>query len=438
MSNLKFFLKLSLALFKRFKAVVFIGVILGIILFFLIRIVFPIISEGKTERIAMTGRFHSEQLPQDILRLISGGLTQLNESGTPEPDLASSWESPDKGKTWIFHLKESSWQDGQPVTSSSVVYEFSDVEVEKPDDKTIIFKLKDPYAPFPSVVAKPTFRRGLLGTGEWKVKKVLVTAGFIRDITLVNSNKDKKIYKFYPTTERTKFAFKLGEVDTIEKTLDPFPFDSWNTANISEVQNENQVVTLFFNTQDVILAEKSVRQALTYAINKNPLGARAVSPISPNSWSYNPQVKTYSYEVDRAKELLEELPLDFKNKLEIKLVSTPALLSTAEAIAKDWEAVGVKTTVQVSSIIPSEFQAYLTIFEVPHDPDQYSIWHSTQDATNISRYSSPRVDKLLEDGRSELDLEERRKIYLDFQRFLLEDIPAAFLYHPTYYTITRK
>jgi len=76
--------------------------------------------------------------------------------------------------------------------------------------------------------------------------------------------------------------------------------------------------------------------------------------------------------------------------------------------------------------------------EIPKDVDQYPLWHSTQSDTNMSKFSNFRIDKLLEEGRVELDTDERRKIYLDFQRFLLEEAPAAFLYHPRYYSITRK
>ena len=93
---------------------------------------------------------------------------------------------------------------------------------------------------------------------------------------------------------------------------------------------------------------------------------------------------------------------------------------------------------QVSSVTPTEYDAFLVIFDIPPDPDQYTLWHSTQAGSNISRYKNPRIDKLLEDGRLNLDTEARKKIYLDFQRFLLEDAPAAFLFHPTWYTISRK
>jgi peptide/nickel transport system substrate-binding protein len=80
----------------------------------------------------------------------------------------------------------------------------------------------------------------------------------------------------------------------------------------------------------------------------------------------------------------------------------------------------------------------LAIFDTPEDPDQYSIWHSTQKATNITHYENPRIDKLLEDGRSQINTEERKKTYLDFQRFLVEDAPAAFLFYPDTYSISRK
>ena len=129
---------------------------------------------------------------------------------------------------------------------------------------------------------------------------------------------------------------------------------------------------------------------------------------------------------------------ELKENLTVNIITTPALLSVAESIARDWAEVGVKGNVQVSSGVPAEYQALLAIFDIPEDPDQYSIWHSTQTSTNITHYQSPRIDKLLEDGRVELNIEERKKIYLDFQRFLVEDSPAAFLYHPTTYTVKRK
>jgi len=388
----------------------------------------------------MVGRYRTENLPGSVLNLIGNGLTKIKEDGTVAPDLASSWESPDGGQTWVFKLKDNIfWQDGKKVTSTSINYQFSDAQIERPDEKTLVFKLESAFAPFPYVVSKPTFSKGLLGTGEWRVTKATVSAGFIQRLVLVDKDGNRKIIKFYPTEERAKLGFKLGEIDILESIFNPEPFNEWGVVEVEKEVGNSRYVAVFFNTQDKLLGEKSFRQALAYAIKKDGFdGPRAVSPISPNSWAFNPQVKPYHYDSARAKELIDDLADELKENLTVSIVTTPALLSVAEAIAKDWAEVGVTGNVQVSSGVPAEYQTLLAIFDVGEDPDQYSIWHSTQTSTNISRYQTPRIDKLLEDGRVELNIEERKKIYLDFQRFLVEDSPAAFLYHPTNYTIKRK
>ncbi len=210
-------------------------------------------------------------------------------------------------------------------------------------------------------------------------------------------------------------------------------------VKINKNTDTGKYIAVFFNTQDKLLGEKNIRQALSYAINKDALGeARALSPISKDSWAYNSQVKPYLYDRDKAKDMIDDFKKNFKDDLVVNLTTSPILLLQAESITKDWEAIGVKVNLQVISTLPNDYQALLAIFDVPEDPDQYSIWHSTQTSTNITKYQNARIDKLLEDGRNELDLEARRKIYLDFQRFLVEDSPAAFLYYPTTYTIKRK
>lgn len=444
---LRYFFKLVLAYTKRFKGIIIIGGIFGAILFSLFLFVTPAFFSARTDRIGVTGRYYSNNLPLSITSLMSEGLTKINEKGIVEPALAESWETPDKGKTWIFTLNQNNnWQDGTQITSDTISYDFADVEIERPDGRTIVFKLDQPFSPFPSVVSAPLFKQGLLGMKEWRVKNITVTAGFIQRLELINDQKNTKLFRFYPTIERTKLAYKLGEVNIIEQIQDPLPFSDWQTATVTPHTEMNQVVTIFFNTQDTVLSEKSIRQALAYAIDKEALvgnakgavGKRSTGSIPESSWAYNPQVKRYDFDQDRARELIDDLPKEVKENLNIKLMTTPLLLSTAEKIVNDWRAIGIPATVQISTVNPTEYQAFLTVYEIPRDPDQYSTWHSTQESTNISHFSSPRIDKLLEDGRILIDIEERRKVYLDFQRFLLEDLPAVFLYYPNYYTVVRK
>jgi peptide/nickel transport system substrate-binding protein len=449
MQTISYVFRLTLAYIKRFKVIIVISIILGVGIFLSLLFLTPYIRNPKVERLGIAGRYYSDTLPRSILTLLSDGLTKINESGLVEPAIAESWETPDKGKTWIFKLKKGLfWHDGTAITSSTLTYDFSDVQIERPDPMTIVFKLDQAFSPFPSVVSTPLFKKGLIGMKEWKVKNISVTGSYIEKLELVNDKKETKLYRFYPTVERTSLAFKLGEIDEIENLYDPAPFDAWKTVTITKSMNTAQIVTIFFNTQDPVTGEKSIRQALAYAVDKQSLlesksqsdeGERAISSISSHSWSFNPQVKPYDFDQKRAKELIDALPKEQKTNLSIKLSTNPVLLPVAESIANYWRAIGIQTSVQVATGTPSDYQAFLTIFDVPKDPDQYTIWHSTQVATtNISHYTSPRIDKLLEDGRTTIDLEERRKIYLDFQRFLMEDLPALFLYHPVEYEVTRK
>ncbi len=438
-AKLRYLVRLTIAYVIRFRGILILSAILGVFVFALVLFLTKYLYTPTVERIGMSGRYSSDNLPESVLSYLSDGLTHVDDSGYVEPAIAESWETPDKGKTWIFKLKEDLlWQDGTQVTSDTIDYDFTDVTIERPDSETIVFKLDQPYSPFPSVVSVPIFKKGLLGMREWKVKNISVVGNYIEELDIEDPQKNVKIYRFYPTVERTKLAYKLGEVDTLLDLSDALPISSWNTTKTTEMTKTNEIVTLFFNTQANGVSEKSLRQALSYAINKDPLGERAISSIPKNSWGFNPQVKQYDFDQKRAKELLDDLPKEVKEGLEIKLLTTPNLVSVADKISNDWKNVGVVSSVQVSTVTPTDYQVFLTVYDVPKDPDQYSIWHSTQTSTNISHYSSPRIDKLLEDGRVIIDTQERRKVYLDFQRFLLEDVPAVFLYYPRSYTVTRK
>lgn len=440
MRNLRYLVRLTSAFLSRFKAIISIGIVFGVIIFFVFSYVFPKFAGWETTKIGVAGRFSTNSLPINILQKIGSGLTKLDEAGNVLPALASSWSTPDKGKTWIFKMKEGIyWQNGTALVSRDVVYQFSDATISYPDNKTIIFSLQNPYSAFPSVVSRPIFKEGLLGTSDWKVKHLNIANDFVNQISLENNNiKENIIYKFYPTEENLKLAFELGEVGHITELLDPQPLATWKHAKISKVTDKGEYVAVFFNTTDKLLADKSLRQALSYATQKDNLGgARAISPISETSWAFNSQVKQYSYDPEKAKTMINSMDASVKSDLNITLTTSPLLLPQAELIQKDWMAVGVKTNIQVVSNIPSNYQTMLAIFDAPDDPDQYSIWHSTQTQTNITHYSNPRIDKLLEDGRTTLDVSTRKQIYYDFQRFLLEDAPTMFLYYPTVYTISR-
>lgn len=441
MRNFRYIFNLIMAFLVRFKWIFLLGTIFGILFFLSLNVFGSSIFQKGRERIGMVGRYRLDNLPNSILEYVSDGLTTINENGEIGPAISSSWENQDGGKTWIFHIADdTTWQDGKKIVSNDIQINFSDVTTEKPDSKTIVFKLQTPFSPFPAVLSKPIFKKGFLGTGEWKVKKVTVSGNIVEQIILSKSKEKDMIFKFYPTEERAKLALKLGEVDKLMDIFNPEPFDTWKTLDVQKKVNYGRFTAVFFNSaKEKITSDKTLRQVLAYAINKDVFpGIRALSPISPNSWAYNPQVKPYDYDLVKAKDMMKDLSKEILNNLSLNIATTPVLLAEAEEIAKNWRDLGITVNIQVISSIPENFDAFLAVLDIPRDPDQYSLWHSSQVATNISNYKNPRIDKLLEDGRTVTNESERKKIYLDFQRFLVEDSPAAFLYHPTSYTVTRK
>lgn len=440
MINLRYLIRLCSAFITKFKIILFSAFILGVIFFIFIRFFSPFRVFNNHKYIGLIGRYHPDELPDLILTKVSDGLTKVDQSGDIYPSIAKSWDWQEDGKKWTFYIDENAkWQDGKKIISQSINYNFEDVKIDKPNQSTIIFTLKTPLSFFPAIVSKPIFRTGLLGTGIYKVAKISLNGEFVDKLIIRNNEGYDIVYKFYPTEDRAMLAFKTGEVDILDAILDDQPVLAWPTAKITKIENPNQILIIFFNLEDKFLSERKLRQALSYAIDKENVGqTRAYGPVSPTSWAYNSQLKPYDFNSQRSKELIAQLEDPVKKNLELTLVTSPILLDSAEKIANDWKEVGIKTKVKVSASKPEEYQAYLAIIEIPRDPDQYAIWHSSQTLTNISHYNNKRIDKLLEDGRFELNKEARKKIYLDFQRFLLEDAPAVFLSHPETYKIERK
>lgn len=386
--------------------------------------------------IAIVGKVRPGELPATILLKLSMGLTQIDETGRAQPGLAKSWIVSEDGKSYVFNLDKSKiWHDGAPVSAKDINIAIEHVQTEVIDNQTIKFTLEQPYVPFPTVLAKPLFRNRLIGTGEFRLKKLSLNGEFVDNIS-IQTETSVETFKFYSSSADAITAFKLGEVNEIRNLASVDDVPKWDQLGTKQEKHLDRYLAVLFNTQDKLLAEKSVRQALAYAIPNKPSGEdRVISPISKSSWAYNSLIKPYNWDISQAKELLKSLEGMNSTKLEISTFLP--YLSKAEEIAAAWTDLGIPTSVKVTLVVPSEFQILITGQQIPADPDQYVFWHSTQ-ATNLTKYANPKVDKLLEDGRETLNEDKRQEIYRDFQRFLLEDPPAVFLGHITTYSVVRK
>ena len=434
---------------KRSGKIILIFFVFGIFFFFVIKTFFfsylSKMSFSDNEKIGLIGSYTLDNLPNQILDKISNGLTKIGNDGKPLPDLAKNWEIKDNGKTYIFYLKENiNFSDGFKFTSSDINYSFSKVKKITPNKNTIIFELDQPYTPFLNTVSKPIFKQDFLGTGAYKVTNVNFNGEFITSISLKeNSNHLHNItYYFYPTSEALKIAFMLGEINKAEN-LPNLSFKNTDLKNYpnlitSESTNYSILVTAFYNNSDSYLSDKRVRDALAYALpNSFTFGERAHSPFPPTSWAYIEDT-FHTYDLEHSKLLLKEVLNGSKKQLPTFTVYYfHDLKNTAEILKSAWKKIGINVNLVETYSVPVNYQIFLGYFNVPSDPDQYTLWHSDQ-PTNITNYKNLRIDQLLEDGRRTLDIQKRLKIYADFQKYLLDDQPASFLYFPYEYKIVRK
>lgn len=437
---MRFFWRLATVFAARHKKIIIASFVVGIFSFFVLPRFLSLIPKSQaTERIGLVGRYTLEDIPSDIQDMISLGLTQVKEDGTAGPGLAREWQIEDEGKTYTFKLKENIfWHDGKSALVKDINYNFKDAQVEILDSRTIRFKLKEPFAPFPVIVSKPIFKKGFIGAGNYKVNKITRKGDYIETFSLISLDisKPNLKYSFYPTEVAAKTALKLGEVSRLENIIDPSGFDDWNNIETLEKVRPNSYLAIFFDTSKPLLAEKTFRQALAYAIPKDN-DNRVLGPIASTSWAYSSDVKPYEFDLANAKKLLEKVS-DKDKKMTIRLATSVSLLREAETISKAWEELNVKTEIEQIDTTNLDFEVLLAIQEIPADPDQYSLWHSSQDTGNITKLKNARIDQLLEEGRKTQDLNRRKNIYYDFQRFLVEEVPAVFLSTPVTYTISRK
>jgi len=389
-----------------------------------------------TVKIGIEGLYTVANLPQSITDQISYGLTQVsqNDKIIISPLVKELSINQDKN-TYQFKLNPNFvWQDGKKLNSHDIKYNISGITQSYPFADTVIINSDKPFSPLESALSKPLFKNNLIGLGQYSVKDIKYKDGYINYLKLSSSQNPSIIYRFYQNQADLLSAFKIGEVDQISLTQIPSDLESgWKIDVEKNISTNSRYAAIFLNTQKLNI--KQLRQALAYATPKSTdKSDRCLSPISLTSWAYNPNVKEYNFNPTRAREFFE------KNKIEsINLsVGDRSLLTTAENIKKSWEQIlKIKVNLTVGQIDTNDFDAIIHYGSIPIDPDQYVFWHSTQIKTNITKLNNPRIDKLLEDGRSTFDITERKKIYQEFQKSLLEESPVIFLSYPTVYTITR-
>lgn len=415
------------------------------------------------------------------------------------PDLAERWEVSEDGKVYTFYLREAYWHDKEPVNGRQVTAEdvvatmeriihlpghqaalLSEVEsVEAKDSQTVVFTLKQPFAPFLNFMANHfmwilpeegvngefDLASDAIGTGpfvleEWEDN---VQATFKKNPNYYEEGKpylDEVIFKVVPDQGSRIAAFRTGQADTIGQ-LSP--------EELTQLQKTNPEVTVFdalFPTQEQLYVnmEKEpfndirVRKAISMAIDRKSMvnaiygGGETSGPVNPSlgDWALPLEEREalQPYNPEEAKKLLKEA--GYQNGFSTTLIVTNGygeqLVRVAQWIAEDLRNIGINAEIEVveyatyfSERWPNvDYEmgvGYQTYFQ---EPDE---WLRTQlhtdGARNWYNISDTKLDKMLDEQRLILDVEERKEYVHEIQRYVLENlvnpIPVT-----TYYTKTPR
>ncbi|MFK5925654.1 MAG: peptide-binding protein [Desulfuromusa sp.] len=443
----------------------------------------------------------SDSASSSINGLIYNGLVRYDKNLQIEGELAESWDISDDNLTITFHLRKYvTWHDGVPFTAADVKFNyqlyidpktptayaesFKQVTgVETPDPYTFVVHYDRPYAPAliswamaihpkhlldGEDITKSKLARNPVGTGPYRFAEWVGGEKIV-----LESNPDyfegqpyikRVVYRIIPDISTQFLELQTGSLDFMG--LSPLQFDrQTDTPAFRRLYNKYRYLNfgytyLGYNLNRPIFQDKRVRQALSYAINKQELidgvllgyGTVATGPYKPDTWVYNSDVPTYLYNPDKARQLLAEAGwkdtdgngiLDKDGKeLAFTIVTNQGndlRSKTGEIIQRRFKEIGVEVKLRIIEwatflkefINPGNFDATILGWTGGPEPDQYNIWHSSKTGPrelNFIGFKNAEVDKLLEQGRRVFDLQQRKVYYDRFQEILAEEQPYTFLY----------
>jgi peptide/nickel transport system substrate-binding protein len=422
-----------------------------------------------------------------IDNLIFDDLLERDEHLNVKPGLADKWEIPDP-LTYVFHLHPGvRFHNGAELTSRDVKWTFDSLlgskirstksaayrlvdHIDAPDDLTIVFHLKQPFATLLwnlsdgaiGIVPYGTLSEMSdhpIGSGPFR----FVSAEPDKEVVLERNDNywgekarlDRVRFAVVPDMTTRALELRKGSADIAINSLTPdMVVTLEQEPRLAILRGPGTVLQYMgFNYRDPILKDVRVRQALAYAIDRRPMleylwrgfAQPAASILPPQSWAYSADVPIYNYDPERARQLLDSAGYPATSGIRFHMMmKTSTDENTRLMVAvlqQQLRQVQIQLDVRTyefgtffADISRGAFQFYsLRWIGGNEDPDIFEYaFHSskfTPNGANRSFYSNPKVDALIDQARSELDQEKRRQLYAQLQRILAEDLPSINLWY---------
>jgi peptide/nickel transport system substrate-binding protein len=415
------------------------------------------------------------------------------DRGDIHPDLADSWESPDNGGTWIFHLnKDAKWHDGVPVTAEDVAYTYAEVlrngyhglswlqdiqTVRAVDARTVECRLKSPNAAFLAQLGAFVFTHILpkhlyegtdwatnpynlnpVGSGPFKFAEwvkgerieLIANTDYFREGPYL----ERITYVITPSQEEGFRKIESGEAHFFVQDVPCDRVEEFRAKPGVGVMFHpgNSIAFVSFNWRKPVFQDHRVREAIARAIDRQPI-ADGVCPLAGTpahyylervDWAFNPDAKAEDYDPVEAERLLDEAGLKRGSdgvRLRVGLAYR-SLYShygvAGEIIADQLRQVGIEATVEAVDPVgwkerfqeQGDFDLLLDSGDIGPDPQLMSSFLASDGPRNTMRYRNDAVDNAFRDGRASVDRAVRGQHYRDLQTALAADIARVpFMQH---------
>ncbi len=442
-------------------------------------------------------RFATDSQSQRIDGLLFSGLLERDNQMNFHGDLAESWSTPDP-LTYVFHLRRGvRFHDGRMLTSADVKATFEFIRnpvnkspkqgalrmvssIETPDDATVIFHLRQPYASFsvnliPSAIgivpanAGADFPRHPIGSGPFRFvqqsqdEEVVVerNSEYFRDTPQISRVR----FRVVPDGVVRALELRKGSADLEMSSLSPdiIPVLARQPDLAVTDRAGTNLNYLGFNLEDPALSHRELRQALAHATDREALiryllhgqAKLAGGVLPPDHWAAEPNVAQYPYDPARAEQVLDAAGFPRKQDgvrlhLTLKCSTEEQARLIGAALQEQWRRVGIDLELRplelatlFSDVAKGNFQiTYQRWVGANTDPDFFEYAFSSKrfppDGANRGHFRNPRIDALTDQIRVEMNQEKRKVLCSEAQKILAEDLPYLPLWFNDVVSVHRR
>lgn len=412
---------------------------------------------------------------REVLYNVFEGLVKPDKNGDMVPAVASDYDVSEDAKVYTFTLREGvKFHNGKEVTAEDIKYSiernagllesnpeplvsaFKKIEsVNIEDSSTVSVKLKEPYTElisFMTVAILPCDYENQatapVGTGPFKFVSYSPQQNFkIEKFDEYWSEKPEMKaveFRIVQNTDSVILDLQGGSIDIYPYLTDSQSTELSTSMDIA-VGNSNLTQALYLNHKNEYFKNPLVRKALYYAIDREEImslvsggdGTMLGSALFSGFGKYYKDCsKDYTYNVEKAKELLKEAGYENGFTFKMTIPSNYQFhISTGEVIVEQLKKIGVIAEIElidwtswVNDVYTNrQFESTIIGIDAKLAPSDMMLRYTSDYSKNFCNYVNAEYDELCKKAIETVDDDKKAEYYHELQQILSDDAVAIFI-----------